>query len=154
MSTADLAKPRGTAGPRFFIPIDGNDLRPGTIAFPTKWAVSRSSVIESSPVLITGSGGPYTMSIDQGEYSLNGGAWTGYGTEMSVRIGDTLRLRNTSSASYATTVTTTLSLGATAVATWGLVTVGAPQAIAGNYDGWMLTDGLFGRWLLSTRRRR
>jgi hypothetical protein len=67
----------------------------------------------SNSITVTGvdSGINIPISITGGEYSVNGGAWTSIATNLL--INNTVRVRNTSSGSYATDVDTILQIGNT-----------------------------------------
>lgn len=97
------------------------------------------------------------MSVDKGEYRINGGGWTSYTTTgATLAIGDTIQIRTAASSSYATTVTTTLSIAGSAFSAWSLSTPGAPQAVANGSagDNRTLADALFGSGFFSNMRRR
>lgn len=85
------------------------DTVPDSFDFGERLAVPSGSVIESDSITVTGIDGPAAISVTGGEYSIEGGTYTsGTGT---VNNGQTVRVRHTSSADPATTVTTVLTIG-------------------------------------------
>lgn len=68
-----------------------------------------STLLVSNSVLISGNTIPSPISVTDGEYSINGGAWTS--VSGTVSNGDTVRVRRTSSASNLTTVSARLTVG-------------------------------------------
>ena len=68
-----------------------------------------STVTESNLASLTGSGGPFTISVTGGEYQINGGGYTsGSGI---VNIGDVIQQRITSSPNYSTPVLSSVTVG-------------------------------------------
>lgn len=68
-----------------------------------------STLISSNSVLIIGNTIPSPISIVGGQYQINGGAWTS--ASGFVNSGDSVIVRQTSSASYETSTTATLTVG-------------------------------------------
>ena len=85
-----------------------------------------SSLIESEAVSVnfTGNSPDRPVSIKNGEYQINSGAWTN--TPGSIQSGAILRVRHTSAASYLTDTTTTVHIGAT-TAVFTSTTMAEPQ---------------------------
>ena len=77
--------------------------------FVDKVSVQLSSTVFSDAVVITGTGLPKAISIDFGEYSINGGAYTS--AAGVVNDGDSVIVRHTSSSSYNTPASSTLTVG-------------------------------------------
>ena len=80
---------------------------PEPFAFPNRDNVSPDTLIVSDPIIIQGITAPAPISIERGEYSLDGGPFTR--EEGLVRAGQRVTVRHTSSAgpgSYASTVLT------------------------------------------------
>ncbi|HEY2516106.1 MAG TPA: choice-of-anchor tandem repeat GloVer-containing protein, partial [Polyangiaceae bacterium] len=82
------------SGPLSFAPITGANL---------------SSVYESAPIRITAIARP-TISITNGEYSVNGGPWSST-PDGVIHTGDTLVVRGTSSSALATRVIVAVGFG-------------------------------------------
>ncbi len=87
----------------------GTDSTPDAFSFADQTGVQTSSVITSAPVTISGIDTTSAVSITGGEYSIDGGAWTSAGG--SVTVGQQIRVRHTSSASYSTATNTALTVG-------------------------------------------
>ena len=99
----------GGGGESVAPPVATADTVPDSFGFGERLSVPSGSVIESDPITVTGIDGPAVISVAGGEYSIEGGAYTsGAGT---VTNGQTVRVRHTSSADPATTVTTVLTIG-------------------------------------------
>lgn len=81
---------------------------PNQFYFETEFNVARNTVITSRPERILGNAQPANLLITNGEYSINGGAFSSIPT--TIAAGATIRLRHTSSDEYDTRVTTTLNL--------------------------------------------
>ena len=70
---------------------------------------TRSTVYTSNQIIVAGINSAATVTITNGTYSKNGGAYTSNsGTAV---LGDTFTVRHTSSASYSTAVSTVLTIG-------------------------------------------
>ncbi len=78
-----------------------------------------STLIESNVITVSGPTIPVSISVTGGEYSKNGGAYTSV-TGTAVQ-GDTVQVRQTSSASPSTTTDVVLTVGATSD-TWSVTT--------------------------------
>lgn len=85
------------------------DMTPDALAFVALSDVTRSTMQTSESVAIGGVDTSVRISVANGTYSLNGGAFTA--TAGTAVAGDVVQLRHTSSASFDSTVTTTLSVG-------------------------------------------
>lgn len=91
-----------------FDPIAG-DTTPDAFAFTTQTGVALSAATTSNTVTVAGINSAAAIAIVGGSYSVNGGAYvTGAGT---VSNGDTVTVKQTSSASYSTATTATLTVG-------------------------------------------
>ncbi len=89
-----------------------------------------STLIESNSITVSGNATPATISVVGGEYSVNGGIWTI--VPGAVNAGDTVKVRQTSSASYSTTTDTTLTIAGTSDTfsiTTGSLTTGYVEVI-------------------------
>ncbi|MCK9272601.1 Ig-like domain-containing protein [Candidatus Gracilibacteria bacterium] len=117
----------------------GPDTTPDAFTFSDQTNVALSTLTESAAITVSGINAASAISISAGgEYSINGGAWTAVAG--TVTNGQTVKVRNTSSASNSTAVNTTLTIGGvsdiftiTTLAAPGNV---APEAINSTY----LTD--------------
>ncbi len=85
------------------------DTTPNDFSFDDQTGVNRSILITSDPITVTGINSPTDISIVGGEYSINGDPYTA--DPDTVNNGDTVTVQHTSSASYNTTVDTTLTIG-------------------------------------------
>ncbi len=92
------------------VPItSGTDSYPTTPNFPPKTAVLRSTAVESLPITIGGIDKQVPINIYSGTYSINGGVYTS--TAGKIKNGDTVKIKHTSSANYATKVSTKVIIG-------------------------------------------
>jgi hypothetical protein len=87
----------------------GSDTTPDAFSFADQTGVPTSSVITSAPITIAGIDAAAPVSVTNGEYSIDGGAWTSAGG--TVTNGQQIRVRHTSSASYETATDTVLDVG-------------------------------------------
>lgn len=114
-------------GPETFIPVDET---PDALVFNDRLSIARSAVVTSNTVTVTGITASIALSIDAGEYNVNGSGWTSYTAgSASISVNDTIQLRTTASASYATAVTTAVSINGSQFASWSVTTVGAPATV-------------------------
>lgn len=112
-----------TGGPDAFTSLSSID----GLVFTDRVSIARSATVESNIATVSGITEPVTLTIDAGEYNLNGSGWTSYTSgSASLSVNDTVQLRTTASASYATTVTTAVSINGSQFASWSVTTVGAP----------------------------
>ncbi|CCN45972.1 putative Large exoprotein involved in heme utilization or adhesion [Vibrio nigripulchritudo MADA3029] len=84
---------------------DAYDLQPTSVGLPPEINV----VVTSSTVTISGIDIATPISITNGEYSVNGGAYTS--ASGIVNNGDTVQVRHTTANAYSTLTTTTLDIG-------------------------------------------
>jgi len=85
------------------------DTTPDAFSFTDQTDVALSSLTTSNTLAITGLEASTAISITGGEYSINGGTFTT--SSGTVSNNDTVAVRHTSSASYFTTIDTTVSIG-------------------------------------------
>jgi uncharacterized repeat protein (TIGR01451 family) len=71
--------------------------------------VLRSTVQTSAPITVQGINAPTAITVSGGTYSINGGSFTA--SAGNVSLGDQVRARHTSSASFSTAVGTTVTIG-------------------------------------------
>ena len=91
------------------------DKKADAFSFTSQTDVATSTVVESNTITISGmdSGETTPVNISGGEYSVDGGiTWSS--TTNAVSNGDTIKVRQTSSANGATTTIATLTLGSAA----------------------------------------
>jgi hypothetical protein len=85
------------------------DVTPDAFSFTDQTDVALSAVIESNVIAVTGIEYPSPISVTGGEYAINGGTYTSVAGTVS--NGDTVRVRQTSSAAYVTTTVATVTIG-------------------------------------------
>lgn len=85
------------------------DTTPNSFSFTPATNVALSTTSTSSAVTITGINTAAPVSISNGEYSIDGGAWAS--STGSITTGQTIAVRRMSSSSNSTAVTTTLTIG-------------------------------------------
>ena len=86
------------------------DTTPDAFTFTTRTSVTTSSLVESESIKITGLGAPASLSVSNGEYSVDGGA-TYSSADSSISTGTSIQLRHASSSEYGTSTVTTLTIG-------------------------------------------
>jgi hypothetical protein len=82
---------------------------PDAFSFTAQTDMPRSTSIASNPITVTGISSAAVISISGGDYRVNGGSWTS--SDGTVNNGNTVVVRQTSSASYSTLTTATLTIG-------------------------------------------
>ena len=85
------------------------DTTPDAFSFPEQTEIEPGSVVTSSAIIIAGIDAPAPISIDNGEYSINGGSFTN--ANGTISNGDSVRVRHTASGSNGTRTITTLGIG-------------------------------------------
>jgi hypothetical protein len=88
----------------------GEDTTPNAFTFTDQTDVARSTVITSAAITVAGIDAPATISVTGGTYDINGSG-TFVSTPGTVEVGDTVRARHTSSASYETATNTVITIG-------------------------------------------
>ena len=123
---------------------------PDDFSFTPQTGVALNTAIVSNSITVTGITNPVAISITGGEYALStdgGGAWGGWSNEAgTVGLNNQVKVRLTSSASFATQTTTMLTIGSVR---------GAFQVTTSRFvdllDGTVL-DGVSSlRWLKQSR---
>jgi len=115
----DRPAAQGTSGSSTAAPTPTpSDTTPNAFGFTDVTGARRSSAIESDAITVQGIDAPAPVSVTGGEYRIDAGAWTA--SPGSILVGQSVRLRLTSSASYATIASATLTIG-------------------GVSDGWIVT---------------
>jgi hypothetical protein len=85
------------------------DTTPDAFSFTDQTSVDVSAEITSAAIQVTGIDAAATITVTGGTYSVNGGAFTA--DAGTVIVGDEVRARHTSSASYVTATNTTVTIG-------------------------------------------
>lgn len=86
------------------------DTTPDAFSFTDQSGVARSSTITSDPITVVGINTAASISVTGGSYDINGsGSFTS--SPGTVNNGDTVRARQTSSASYLTATNTIVTIG-------------------------------------------
>jgi uncharacterized delta-60 repeat protein len=120
------------------------DTTPDAFSFTAQTGATAGTVVTSNSITVAGINSPATVSITGGEYSVNGGAYTGAGGTVSV--GNTVAVRVTASSTAGAQVTATLTIGGvsgafnvtTAAAVPPPVTVTASRGGGGGIEVWTL----------------
>ena len=98
--------PEGFFGPSFLLAAD---ITPDAFSFTAQAGVPLNTTVTSNAITVSGIDSPSPISIVGGTYSINGGGYTA--AAGTVKNGDTVTVRQTSSASFTTLTTATLSIG-------------------------------------------
>ena len=85
------------------------DTAPDSFTFTAQTGAPLNTLMMSNTITVTGINTPAPISITGGQYSVNNGAFTA--TAGTVNNGDNIRVQLTSSGSYATTRSSTLTIG-------------------------------------------
>ncbi len=93
----------------FNIVLAPTDTTPLPFTFIDQTGVALNTLIESNTITVGGIDAATAISVTGGEYSINGGAYTSISG--TVVLGNTVKVRQTSSASNNTSVNTTLNIG-------------------------------------------
>lgn len=93
-----------------FVSTTGSgDTTPDPFTFTALTEQPLNTQISSNSITVAGINAPAVISIANGEYQINSGAWSN--SAGTVTNGQTVRVRHTTSAAYVTTVSTTLTIG-------------------------------------------
>lgn len=92
---------------------------PNAFSFTDQTGLEVNTLTESNNVTITGTYSNYNISITDGEYQINGGAWTS--SAGIINVGDNVKIRRNTSNSYSTLVSSTLTIGGVSD-TWNITT--------------------------------
>jgi hypothetical protein len=87
----------------------GDDTTPDQFTFTDQSGVALSSTITSAPITVVDIDAAADITITGGTYSINGGAFTA--DAGTVELGDEVRARHTSSASYLAATNTVVTIG-------------------------------------------
>lgn len=105
---------------------------PNPFTFVDQTNVPLSTVLTSNAVTVSGMNAAAPISVIDGTYSINGGAYTD--ADGIVNNGDTVTVRQTSSGSYSATTNATLTFGG-AFATFSVTTGEAPISLRVSRSG-------------------
>jgi hypothetical protein len=103
------------------------DVTPSAFSFTDATDVALSTLTESDAITLAGIDAVVALTITGGEYQINGGAWASIATTASV--GDSIKVRGTSSGSYSTSVSVVLTIGGVSD-TFTITTVAAPGELS------------------------
>ena len=116
-------------GSYYVWPVRGgqlSDFTPNAFTFTAQTGVALSTVATSNAITVGGIDTASPISIVGGTYSINGGAYTA--AAGTVNNGDTVTVRQTSSASYSTLTTATLTIGGVSEAFYVFTLAAPPPA--------------------------
>jgi sugar lactone lactonase YvrE len=133
-TTATLTVSNVSAG--FSVTTTTAQATPNAFSFTPQTNVARSMVVTSNTVTITGINAAVPISVTGGSYSVNGGAFTT--APGSVVNGNTVALRQTSSANFS--ITTTATLTVSGVSGSFAVTTAAPSTTPNPFAFTALTN--------------
>jgi len=100
------------------------DAIPDAFSFADQTDVLISTLVSSNTITVSGMNTVATISIAGGEYRVNSGLWSS--SAGTANSGDTITVRQTSSASYSTKTDATLTIGGVSD-TFSITTMAAPQ---------------------------
>jgi hypothetical protein len=109
------------------------DTTPNDFDFGSAVVVALSTLTESAPITVSGINTASPISVTNGEYQIDSGGWTTI--QDTVSNGQTVKVRHTSSAAYATTTFTNLTIGGFTDA-FGTTTITANYVTQGGLS-WM-----------------
>ena len=120
----------------------GSDTTPDAFTFVDQTDVPLSTVTTSNEVTVEGTDAAADISVTNGEYSIDGGAWTS--ASGTIEPGAGVRVRHTSSGSNSTAVNTVLTIGgvsdtftSTTLAAQGPITSAGGRKRDARRRGWM-----------------
>jgi hypothetical protein len=85
------------------------DTTPNAFSFTDQTGIALSTLVTSNQITVTGINSAASISVTGGKYSKNGGAFTS--SSGTVNNNDTVKVQQTSSASYNTITNTVLTIG-------------------------------------------
>jgi hypothetical protein len=128
-TTTDTTLTIGGVSDTFGVTTVACDAVPDAFSFTDQTDVALSTSVESNAITVAGLNTAAAITVTDGEYQVDGGTWTvSAGT---VTNGASVKVRQTSSVSYATTTDATLTIGGLSD-TFSVTTVAAPQEDAGT----------------------
>jgi len=87
------------------------DTTPDAFSFTAQTNVPRNTLVSSNTITVSGINAPTSVSISNGEYSINNGVFTS--STGTTRNNDTIRVRQTSSSNFSTMTGATLDINGT-----------------------------------------
>ena len=99
----------GGGGGSATVAVNATDTVPNTFSLADQTDVALGTLIQSTAFTVTGIDAPAAISVTGGEYSIDGGSYTG--SPGTVSSAQTVRVRHTSSANPSTTVATVVTIG-------------------------------------------
>jgi hypothetical protein len=108
-TTATVVLTVGGVSASFTVTTAAPDTTPDAFQFQSSVNAARGAPATSDSVTIASIEAPVPVSIENGEYSIDGGAFTS--TAGSIRAGQAIRVRATSSTDFSATVTAVLTVG-------------------------------------------
>ncbi len=108
-TTTDATLTIGGISDTFNVTTLASDTTPDAFVFVDQTNVQPNTLITSNPVTVAGINTVASISVSNGQYSINGGTYTSLpGT---VNIGDTVRVRQTSSSNFSATTEAVVTIG-------------------------------------------
>jgi hypothetical protein len=150
-TTTDTVLTIGGVSDTFSVTTFAEDTTPDAFSFVDQTDIVPITVMTSNSITVSGINSTSPVSVTGGEYSKNGGAFTSISG--SVVSGDSIRVRQTSTGLYLTTMDTTLTIGgvvdAFSVTTKGLgdgwsdpVAIGSLSDTVWNQRNYVDADGV------------
>jgi hypothetical protein len=151
-TTTDTVLTVGGVADTFSVTTVPADTTPDAFAFTDQTGVALNSAITSNEITVAGINAAAPISVTDGQYSINGGAFTA--AAGTVLAGNTVRVRVTSSATVSTAVNATLTIGGVSD-TFTATTTATPPSSGGGGSSSMdfLAIGLLGAVAFLRRRR-
>jgi YVTN family beta-propeller protein len=121
----------------------GIDVTPEPFTFPDRTDAPLGAAVESDPVTVTGIQGAAPIAVTVGEYAVStdgGNSWSAWTSAPGgAGVGDKVKVRLTSPASYASTAEAVLTVGGVA-ATFRVTTVATPSIPVSGLRLWLKAD--------------
>ena len=118
------------------------DTSPDAFRFTDQTDVALSTTITSNTITVSGINSAASISVTDGQYSINGGSYTS--TSGTVNNGDTVQVQHTSSANFLTDVHTVLTIGgvsdtftsttSSTISSSCASSINVNQSISGNWE--------------------
>lgn len=124
-----------TADQTVTVTVTQVDTTPTAFSFVDVTDAALSTVYESNAIIVAGINTNSPLTITGGEYSINGAAYAS--SAVSVNLGDSIKVRGTSSSSNSTAVNVALTIGGVSD-TYTITTVAAGASTAGEPIGLLL----------------
>ena len=108
-TTTDATLTIGGVSDTFSVTTLASDITPDAFVFVDQTNVQPNALISSNSVTVAGINTVASISVLNGQYSINGGTYTSLSG--TVNNGDTVRVRQTSSSNFSTTTGTIITIG-------------------------------------------